>query len=505
MSRRDLYAGVDLGSNSFHLVVSRLEHGELRQIDQIKEMVRLAGGVDAKGHLSATVEEIALACLTRFAERIRDIPEAQIRAVGTQTFRRLRHAERFHTAAEAALGCPIDVISGREEARLVYRGVWQGMSNQATPKLIMDVGGGSTEIVAGQGEQPVIAESLPFGCVGMTMKFFEGGKITEKRWKKGKQRIMADAQAMASVVKSYPWEQAIGSSGTAKALVSIAESRIDAKASGLSRLGLSLIRQQMLEAGHVNRLVMPGLSERRQPVIVGGALIFDALMDVFEIDQLSASPYALREGLLYDMLERLDPSLRHHNPRQLTVAAMMERYQCDPEQARRVTEYALLGFDQVAEQWNLGPATRELLEITCLLHEIGLSIAHDQYHLHSGYMLAHADMPGFSRTEQQVMACLANLQRAKPNQELIHQLPKRLQLTAVRLLILMRLAVALSRPRVDDRPEGIVWQAKDAGLRLTLPAQWLSVHPLTHRDLKVESEQIERLGQTLTLATDGGN
>lgn len=499
MSKSDLYAGVDLGSNSFHLVVSRLEHGELRQLDQLKEMVRLAGGVDSKGHLSVEVEERALACLARFSERIRGIPESHIRAVGTQTFRRLKHAERFHAAAESSLGCAIDVISGREEARLVYRGVWQGMSNQAIPKLILDVGGGSTEIVTGQGEQPTLTESLPIGCVGMTLKYFEEGKITPKRWNRGKQKIMADAQALVSQVKQFPWEQAIGSSGTARALVTISEHLPNNQALGLTRSTLDHIRDQILSAGHISRVTLPGLSERRQPVIAGGTLIFDALMQAFGIERLVASPFALREGLLYDLIERLDPTLRHHNPRQQTVTAMMERYQCDVSQARRVTEWALMGFDAVAEEWSLSPQARELLEVSCRLHEVGLSIAHEQYQLHSGYILAHADMPGFSNTEQQVMACLANLQRAKPNRELINHLPKRLQIITVRLLMLMRLAVALSRPRADDRPHEVCWQANIRGLTLALPEQWLNDHPLTHRDLLVETEQAQRLDQVLSI------
>lgn len=499
MPKRDLYAGIDLGSNSFHLVVARREHGELRQIDQLKDMVRLAGGVDRKGHLSTQVEREAIACLARFAERIQGLPEAHIRAVGTQTFRRLRHADRFHTLAETTLGAPIEVISGREEARLVYRGVWQGMANQDTPKLILDVGGGSTEVVAGQGERPVIAESLPFGCVGMTLKYFDGGKITAKRWHRGREKIMADAQALKAQLTNYPWEQAIGSSGTARALVTIAEQLRPLQPAGLSVQALTEIKDRLIEAGHVDGAVLPGLSDRRRPVIVGGALIVDALLSVFDIQHLTASKFALREGVLYDLLERLDPSLQQHNPRLSTLQAMMDRYQCDHAQAQRVRHWALMGFDQVAANWSLGPVARELLETACQLHEVGLSIAHDQYHLHSGYILAHADMPGFSSTEQQVLACLASLQRAKPEPDLINALPQRLRLTTTRLLMLMRLAVALARPRSDDRPDQIGWYADGRQLILRLPNHWLETHPLTQRDLHVEADQIKRLDQNLSI------
>ncbi len=497
MPKRDLYAGIDLGSNSFHLVVARREHGELRQIDELKDMVRLAGGVDRKGRLSSTVERESLDSLARFAERIQGIPESHIRAVGTQTFRRLKNADRFLSLAENTLTAPIEIISGREEARLVYRGVWQGMANQATPKLILDVGGGSTEVVAGQGEQPVIAESLPFGCVGMTQKYFDGGKITAKRWHRGREKIMADAQSLKAQLTDHPWEQAIGSSGTARALVAMAEELRPLQPAGLSLSVLQEIKDQLIDAGHIDAITLSGLSERRRPVIVGGALVFDALMTAFEIEHLTASKFALREGVLYDLLERLDPSLRHSNPRAGTVKAMMERYQCDQAQAKRVSDWALMGFDQVADEWSLSPAARELLHTACQLHEVGLSIAHDQYHLHSGYILAHADMPGFSSTEQQVLACLANLQRAKPDPDRVDALPQRLRPITIRLLMLMRLAVALARPRGDDRPDAITWVADEHQLTLRLPESWLRSHPLTQRDLLVEAEQIKRLDQTL--------
>ena len=499
MSKRNLWAGVDLGSNSFHLVVAREEHGELRQIDQIKEMVRLAGGLDRKGHLNPRVEAEALACLSRFAERIQGIPEAHIRAVGTQTFRRLRHSEKFHAAAERSLGCPIDVISGREEARLVYRGVWQGMANQDTPKLILDVGGGSTEVVAGQGEQPMLAESLEIGCVSMTQKYFDDGKISAKRWQRGREKIMADAQSLAALLKDYPWEQAIGSSGTARALATMAEFIAPQRRAGLPRLSLDELKAQMIEMGRIEKLTLPGLSERRQPVIVGGALIMDALMGAFGIEHLNASPFALTEGILYDLLERSDPDRVQHNPRINTRQAMLERYQCDRAQSRRVRDWALMGFDQVATDWKLSALSRELLAVACELHEVGLSIAHEQYHLHSGYILGHADMPGFSRTEQQVLACLASLQRAKPDRALIDALPERLQTMTRRLLMLMRVAVSLSRPRNDDRPQLVIWEAQEHALILKLPEDWLHAHPLSHRDLLVEADQIARLDLNLTI------
>ena len=501
MPKRDLYAAVDLGSNSFHLVVARQEHGELRVIDQLKDMVRLAGGLDRHGHLDAPTTEQALASLRRFGERIQGIPDDHIRAVGTQTFRRLAQGDVFLNSAEGALCAPIEIIGGREEARLIYRGVCQGMANEDTPKLIIDVGGGSTEVVAGDGHPPTLVESLPMGCVGLTQKYFTDGVITAQRWAQGRQKILADAQSLAAQTQAYPWQQAIGASGTARALVAIHDALYPDTPTGLTRASMNAIRDRLIAAQHSDAIDLPGLSERRRPVIAGGALIVDALMEALGIKHLAASPFALREGLLYDVMARLKTDRTQHNPRHSTIEAMLDRYQCDRIQARRVSHWALAGWQATAKAWSLPAISQELLAAACSVHELGLSIAHEHYHLHSGYILANADMPGFSQTEQQVMATLARGQRGKPDPALLDTLPKRLQNTTLHLLMLMRLAVALSRARNDDRPKHSRWIAKDNALDLVLPNDWLEAHPLTHRDLLVEADQIRRLHCSVRIET----
>ena len=501
MPKRDLYAAIDLGSNSFHLVVARKEHGELRVIDQLKDMVRLAGGLDHRGHLDAVTAKQALASLARFGERIQGIPDQHIRAVGTQTFRRLAQRDAFLSMAERALGAPIEIIGGREEARLIYRGVCQGMANEDVPKLIIDVGGGSTEVVLGQGHPPSLAESLPMGCVGLTRKYFGDGTITADAWTRGREKVMADAQTLAAQVKGHSWQQAIGTSGTARALIKIAQTLAPAGSTGLTPAAMEDIRDRLLDAGHIDAIDLPDLSERRRPVIAGGALIIEALIKALDIQHIAASPFALREGLLHDLMARLDPKDAQHNPRHSTVEAMLERYQCDRAQADRVSRWALAGWDATAQAWSLPTVSRELLAGACNVHELGLSIAHEHYHLHSGYVLAHADMPGFSQTEQRVMATLARGQRGKPDPALLDTLPERLQTTTRRLLMLMRLAVALSRARNDDWPSPIHWQPTDSALCLTLPAAWLQARPLTQRDLMVEVDQVQRLHCALTIET----
>ena len=299
--RIDTYAAVDLGSNSFHLLVARRQHGELRVIDRIKEMVRLGGGLDEEGNLDPVVQGRALACLARFGQRLRGIPADNLRAVGTQTFRRLKNANAILMIAETALGCTIDIIAGREEARLIYLGVTQGVSGHQDRRMVIDIGGGSTELVIGEGFQPLEMESLQYGCVSLTRRFFSDGLITPERWEKAESSVMADLQELRLRYLKTGWDIVIGSSGTIKAIEEICrqqgwvEKDINADA-------LHMLRDRMLEFETVDSIRLPGLTERRQPVLIGGLIMLHACFKALEIDSMKVSPYALREGVLHDLL-----------------------------------------------------------------------------------------------------------------------------------------------------------------------------------------------------------
>ena len=329
--RANTYAAVDLGSNSFHLLVARREHGELRVIDRIKEMVRLGGGLDADGNLDSAVQERAFACLARFGQRLRGIPTDNLRAVGTQTFRRMKNANSFLMIAETALGCSIDIIAGREEARLIYLGVTQGVAGSEKRRLVIDIGGGSTELVIGEGLKLLQMESLQYGCVSLTRRFFPDGRISTDRWQKAVQSVMADLQELKIRYLETGWDSAIGSSGTIKAVEEICR-RMGWLEKDISADALYMLRDRLLEFDTIDAVKLPGLTERRHPVLIGGLAMLQACFDVLELETMKVSPYALREGVLNDLLGRLE----QRDPRDKTVEAFMHRYSVDREQVERV-------------------------------------------------------------------------------------------------------------------------------------------------------------------------
>ncbi len=498
MPKRDLYAAIDLGSNSFHMLVARREHGQLRIIDRIREMVRLAGGLDTQGNLDNLTRDRALECLARFGERIAHIPDHQIRAVGTQTFRRLRKPQRFLVPAETMLGCPIDIVEGREEARLVYIGVTHATPSSTGPRLVLDIGGGSTELVIGEGSEPRLSESIPHGCVAVTLSAFPKGRITTERWKRKKQEIAEDLQPMVTAFKAQGWNQAIGSSGTILAIQQIIAARDQALPRRIRPEDLSWLKKRLIETGKIEQIQLPGLSAHRAPVIAGGILVLHTVMRILAIDELEVSPFALREGLLFDLYGRLGQV----DPRDRSVAATALRHEVDQAQAERVRDFALCGFEHIAEDFELREIHRDLLEWACALHEAGLVIAHDRYHEHSAYIVEHSDMAGFSRQEQQFIATLLRYQRGKMSPNAIDSLPERMHRAAKVCLALLRLAVALARSRADaDMPDFSLHAGAPDQLQLGLPPNWLQSHPLSAFSLQQEVQRWRSLGLKLEICT----
>lgn len=495
MTDRDLYAAVDLGSNSFHMVVARREHGELRVIDRIREMVRIAGGLDSEGRLDRETHDRAVGCLARFGQRLAGIPNAHIRAVGTQTFRRLQSPRPFLVVAETALGCPIDIISGREEARLVWLGARLGAATEEPARVVIDIGGGSTEIVAGRAHDPDLTESLQYGCVSVTRQAFPDGRITQRAWTRVREEIAEELLAVQAELRVVGWQRAIGTSGTIRAVQAICAARDEETPRAITPADLADLRDRVLACGEVDAVSLPGLSSRRQPVIAGGLVILEACMDGFGIERLDVSPYALREGVLVDLVGRLE----HRDPRETTVIAMAERFGVDRSQAERVRDFALAGFEQIAEAHGLRTIHRDLLDWACRLHEIGLGIAHSHYQLHSAYVVQHADMAGFSRQEQELMAFLLRFQRRRIPPDALEALPERLRDAARILLALMRLSVALARSRSDSDLPDFALEACDRKLRLLLPSGWTDRHPLSSRSLVLQRTQLDRIGLRLVV------
>ena len=494
----DLLAAIDLGSNSFHMVVARSMLGQLRVVDRLRETVRMADGLDGKGGLSAAARQRALDCLSRFGQRIRDIPAARVRALATNTVRQLREPQEFLAAAEAALGKPIEVVSGREEARLIYLGVAHAQPPKANQRrLVIDIGGGSTEFIIGRGFETLERESLQAGCIASTRRFFPGGKLSRKRWKEALTEIGAEFQQFAGLYRSLGWQEAIGSSGTNKAIGEICAAMKLTKGA-VTAEALPQVRERLLQADRIEDIDLPGLSADRRPIIAGGVLVLEAVFAALGLQRMQVSKGALREGVLYDLLGRGGAD----DPREVSVDALMQRYGIDAAQAARVEATALRLFDQVAIDWALDGDDRRMLARAARLHEIGLAIAHSGYHVHGAYILEHSDIAGFSQQEQRVLAALIRTHRRGIPKSAFEQIPDRLLANTRHVAALLRLAVLLHRAHETVEMPVLRLQADGERLQLTLDERWLRARPLLRADLAGEPDDMLGLGVTLKLAAE---
>jgi exopolyphosphatase/guanosine-5'-triphosphate,3'-diphosphate pyrophosphatase len=482
------FAAVDLGSNSFHLLVARRSHGELRVLDRIKETVRLGGGLDEKGRIDADTRARAIECLARFGQRLRGLPADNIRAVGTQTFRRMRDARPFMAEAEAALECPIDIIGGREEARLIYLGVSQGVSGHEDRRLVIDIGGGSTELVIGEGLETLEMESLQFGCVSLTNWYFGNGKLSKKRWIKASRAVLAELQELQVRYRGLGWDSAIGSSGTIRAIAQVCHERgwCDRNITADS---IEAMKEEVLLNRSMDDIGFPTLSERRRSVIAGGLVILSACFRALAIDEMAVSEFALREGVLHDLLGRLE----HRDPRDKTVKAFRARYDVDPLQVERVQRTAVEAFRQIAPAFGLTGTHEQMLSWAAELHETGLSISHSHYQEHSGYLVERSDMAGFSRQEQLFLAALVRHHRRAVPSNFARDLPERLLAPLTRLLFCLRYAWVLCRTRDDQAIPDFDLSVRDGELFAQFDSDWLDSHPLTVTDMELECVQLKNL------------
>ncbi|MDQ6647050.1 MAG: Ppx/GppA family phosphatase [Pseudomonadota bacterium] len=491
----ELIAAVDMGSNSFHMVVARMEHGEPRVIDRLRDTVRLAAGLRADGTLDAERRALAMNCLARFGQRIAGLPSLRVRAVATNTVRRLASPQAFLTAAEAALGHPIEVVSGREEGRLIFLGAAHDLPASREPRLIIDVGGGSTEFIIGRGLAPLHTESVQAGCIASTLRFFSGGKLTRKRWQRASSEIGLLLQQFAEDYRESGWQDAYGSSGTAKSIGSVVQA-MKFSDDGITPASLASLREALIEQGQMSTLKLPGLGDDRAPVIAGGVVIFEAAFAALGIERMRVCESSMREGLLWDLLGRAGGS----DPRTASVDALAARYGVDRAQARRVESTALMFFDQVARTWKLDAEAREWLSWASRVHEIGLAIAHSGHHHHGAYIMRHADLAGFSRQEQQLLAAVVELHRRKPDKSIITALPQRYRALARQITALLRLAVLFRRARRAESLPQMNLRASSKLLRLALPPNWLEQHPLTQADLQQEQSPMNELGVKLEIS-----
>ena len=479
MKTYDTFAAVDMGSNSFRLEVVRVSGDQLYPLDSLKETVRLAGGLGDDKQLDEATQARALDCLQRFGERLSGLPPEAVRCVGTSALRVAKKADAFIRKAEAALGHPIEIVAGREEARLIYLGVAHSLPVSPDKRLVVDIGGGSTEVIIGQGLKPSERESLHMGCVNFSKRFFSKGVIDKAAMKAAEETARIEVERVAKKFSRGNWQQAIGSSGTARALREILEQN-GLSEKGITADGLTKLRGLLIKAGHHDALELAGLRSDRRPVIAGGFAIMSGLFAELGIEQMDVAETAMREGILYDLLGRF----HKQDMREVTVDEFMRRYHIDTQQAERVSQLAL-------KLWASTGASNEndalFLDWAARLHEIGLSVSHSGYHRHSGYILENADMPGFSRSDQARLALLARAQRG-----VLLKLPEFAADAALsdsdRLLVwVLRQAVILCRGRADAVTPVVKVEVGGKRIRLNLPDGWLEHRPLTQRALEEEA------------------
>ena len=486
----DLLAAIDLGSNSYHMIIARYLLGQLRVVDRLRETVRMADGLDAKGGLSEQAQQRALACLARFGQRIRDLPDVRVRALATNTVRKLRDPRAFLVAAEAALGHPVEVVSGREEARLIYLGVAHAQPPKpGQRRLVIDIGGGSTEFIIGSSFLPIERESLQAGCIASTRRFFPDGKLSRKRWRDALNTIGAEFQSISSRYRALGWDEAVGSSGTHQAISEICQ-KMKLSKGAITAQALPQLRDALLQARHIDQIDLPGLSDDRRPIIAGRVLVLEAAFRALALEKLSVSKAAMREGILYDLLGRHGDN----DIRDASVAALCQRYGIDTVQAARVEETVLRLFDQVAGPWQLEADDAQMLRWAARLHEIGLVISHNGYHTHGAYLLEHSDIAGFSRQEQQMLAALVRSHRRNVSRHAFEALPDRLLVTARRLSMLLRLAVLLHRSHEADPINQLELLVDEDSITLQLDPGYLSTRPLLQADLLGEAQASASLG-----------
>ncbi len=487
-------AAVDLGSNSFHMLVARPDGEELIVLDRLREMVQLARGLGADHTLDTAAQQRALECLARFGQRLRGLPSHAVRAVGTNTLRSARDAGAFLQAAEQALGHPIDVISGVEEARLVYLGVAHSVAAGGERRLVLDIGGGSTELIIGRGFRPERMESLHMGCISYTERWFPNGTINAKCLHKAQLAARLEIEPLAQQFRRAGWDAVIGASGTMKALARVAQEAGWCD-EGITRKAAAQALDALLQAGDAAAFKPGALSAQRRAVFPGGAVIVHSLFEALGLERIHVADGALREGLLYDQRGRL----HHEDVRGRSVRGLAGRYHVDEDHAARVADTATALHAQLRG----GGAPEDdalLLEWGARLHEVGLDIAHAQYHKHGAYVIEHADLPGFSRQEQRLLASLVRAHRRKFPASAFDALPSRRRADMRRLALMLRLAVLLHRGRNPEPLPPTTLKADGEHLRLRFPRGWLEAHPLTRADLEQEAAWLEAAGLKLGFA-----
>lgn len=489
----EVYAALDLGSNSFHLLVAKFESGKMVVLDRHKENVKLASGLLGDGTLSKSIVNKALDSLHRFAERLNPIDVNQLRVVGTSTLRSANDASSFLERAESILHSPINIISGSEEARLIYLGVANDLSPGKNRRLVIDIGGASTEMVIGRkGAQRL--DSLYMGCVTQSLRFFPDGILSNLAYKKAVLWARSEIQGVLNQFRSSEWDEAVGSSGTIRSIEEVLEG-LGLNADHMITLeGLDSLAEELCRFDDMSDVKLPNLSEERRYVFPGGLAILHGLFIELGITQMHVSSFALREGVIFDLAgQKANGDLRED-----TIARLMKQYHVDEDHVRRLVKFAQSLLTQVKDSFEQPADTLRLLRWALSVHEIGLAISHSGFHKHGSYILLNSFMPGFSKQEQKLLGFLVLNQRRKlrPQPQTYGFEPD------WRLVQIVRLACLLCRRR-DDSVLGpdIRLQFKADTLVISLPENWMQKNPLAGEELQNEQQYLSQLQLRLDIKT----
>lgn len=488
-----IIAAIDLGSNSFHMVLAKTDQREIRILERIGEKVQLAAGISADLQLQDDAIERGLDCLRRFAQLINDLPQGAVRIVGTSSLRVAHNRRVFIQREEQILGHDIDVISGREEARLIYLGVSHTLADTPGKRLVVDIGGGSTEFIIGQQFESQLRGSLQMGCVGFTQRFFKDGKVTPARYAQAYTAARLELMELEQSLRRLGWQDTVGASGTIR---SIGQALAAAGLSNgeINSPGLAWLKQSVIEAGDINNIDIAGVKAERSAILPAGLAIMEAIFDALSLEQMTPCDSALREGVLYDLLGRH----QHEDVRERSIHALMERSHVDLEHAQKVECKALEALEQVADAWQLKEEWHaDILSWAARVHEVGLDIAHYHYHKHGAYLVEHSDLSGFSRQDQQMLALLVRGHRRNIPKERFAEFGEDGQ-QLLHLCILLRFAILLYHIRGSQEVPDLQLTAQPNSLHIQFPEHWLDNNPLTLADFQKEAEWLKRIDFTLT-------
>ncbi len=480
------------------VITKETEDGSITIVDKVREMIRLGAGLDESGLLSTKTQDKALACLKRFQQRLKSIPSHRIRAVGTNTFRVAKNSREFLLLAEQALGHPISIVSGHEEARLVYLGAAFDLSVSDKKRLVIDIGGGSTELTIGKAFQPLIMDSLYMGCVSLTRKIFDDGGITKSRILQAQHVVRRELETVIERYRLAGWDEVVGTSGTIKSIDSVART-LGIERDWISKEGLECIAEWTLEQGRSDAL--DAVSEQRRPVFIGGFIILSTIFRDLSIERMDISQGALREGVAYELIGRL----QNRDSRFSGVNTLVTQFQTDEKQSERVRVLSQKFFHQIRDQWELNQDIEwKLLYWAAQLHEVGMAVSYSHHHQHSAYIVENSDIDGFSRQIQRVLSMILRNSRQKISTGHNAWHDKELLQRVIKLTILLRLAIAIYRGRTDVDIKNLRVSATGTTIFLVVDQIWWNEHPLTIFDLKAEESYLIATGFQLVVTRDEG-